>query len=111
MPLATGEVTPAGITLTMILGSRGSWPARAPRCSGAQCRTPEVQAASGRWRSISTPSIRLTDASSASPSLPLRNFTARDLYVRRGGPIREPTDLAESWSGVSQDSNPLGGGA
>jgi 4,5-dihydroxyphthalate decarboxylase len=25
---------------------------------------------------------------------PLRNFTARDLYVRRGGPIRKPADLA-----------------
>src|SRR3989475_5488627 len=29
MPLATGEVKPEGIALTMILGSRGSWPARA----------------------------------------------------------------------------------
>jgi len=29
MPLATGEVRPDGIALTMILGSRGSWPARA----------------------------------------------------------------------------------
>jgi len=25
---------------------------------------------------------------------PLRNFTARDLYVRRSGPIRKPADLA-----------------
>ena len=29
MPLATGEVKPEGIALTMILGTRGSWPARA----------------------------------------------------------------------------------
>jgi len=28
------------------------------------------------------------------PVFPLRNFTARDLYVRRGGPIRQPADLA-----------------
>jgi 4,5-dihydroxyphthalate decarboxylase len=28
------------------------------------------------------------------PVFPLRNFTARDLYVRRGGPIREVADLA-----------------
>jgi len=28
------------------------------------------------------------------PVFPLRNFTARDLYVRRGGPIREPKDLS-----------------
>jgi 4,5-dihydroxyphthalate decarboxylase len=28
------------------------------------------------------------------PVFPLRNFTARDLYVRRGGPIRTAADLA-----------------
>ena len=28
------------------------------------------------------------------PVFPLRNFTARDLYVRRGSLIREPADLA-----------------
>jgi 4,5-dihydroxyphthalate decarboxylase len=28
------------------------------------------------------------------PVFPLRNFTARDLYVRRDGPIRRPEDLA-----------------
>ena len=28
------------------------------------------------------------------PIFPLRNFTARDLYIRRGGPIRSPKDLA-----------------
>jgi 4,5-dihydroxyphthalate decarboxylase len=28
------------------------------------------------------------------PVFPLRNFTARDLYVRRGSPIRRPEDLA-----------------
>jgi len=28
------------------------------------------------------------------PVFPLRNFTARDLYVRQGGPIRKPADLA-----------------
>jgi 4,5-dihydroxyphthalate decarboxylase len=28
------------------------------------------------------------------PVFPLRNFTARDLYVRRNGPIRRPEDLA-----------------
>jgi 4,5-dihydroxyphthalate decarboxylase len=27
------------------------------------------------------------------PVFPLRNFTARDLYVRRGGPIQTPADL------------------
>jgi 4,5-dihydroxyphthalate decarboxylase len=28
------------------------------------------------------------------PVFPLRNFTARDLYVRRDGPVRKPADLA-----------------
>jgi 4,5-dihydroxyphthalate decarboxylase len=28
------------------------------------------------------------------PVFPLRNFTARDLYVRRDGPVRRPQDLA-----------------
>jgi 4,5-dihydroxyphthalate decarboxylase len=27
------------------------------------------------------------------PVFPLRNFTARDLYVRRGGPVKTPADL------------------
>jgi hypothetical protein len=29
MPLATGEVSPKGIDLKMVLGTRGSWPTRA----------------------------------------------------------------------------------
>ena len=33
MPLATGEVKPEGIALTLLLGSRGSWPARAQSVS------------------------------------------------------------------------------
>jgi hypothetical protein len=28
------------------------------------------------------------------PVFPLRNFTARDLYVRKGGPVKSPADLA-----------------
>src|SRR4029078_4177655 len=28
------------------------------------------------------------------PVFPLRNFTARDLYIRRGGPVRKPADPA-----------------
>ena len=34
------------------------------------------------------------------PVFPLRNFTARDLYVRRGGPIRKAADLAGKRIGI-----------
>src|SRR5216684_2075700 len=34
------------------------------------------------------------------PVFPLRNFTARDLYVRRGGSIRKPADLARRRIGM-----------
>ena len=30
----------------------------------------------------------------ALPVFPLRNFTARDLYVRKGGAVRDAADLA-----------------
>jgi 4,5-dihydroxyphthalate decarboxylase len=93
MPLATGEVKPAGIALAMILGHRGSWPARAEMLRRA-VQDPEVQG--GEWSmaqylyGIDRGDRRLVGL----PVFPLRNFTARDLYVRRGGPIREPADLA-----------------
>jgi 4,5-dihydroxyphthalate decarboxylase len=71
MPLATGEVKPEGIALRLILGSRGSWPAQYL-----------YRIDKGDRRHVGL------------PVFPLRNFTARDLYVRRGGPIRKPADLA-----------------
>ena len=46
MPLATGEVKPEGIALTMLLGSRGSWPARADMINRA-VQDPKVQG--GEW--------------------------------------------------------------
>ena len=85
MPLATGEVKPAGIDLTLILGSRGSWPARAEMLRRA-VQDPEVQG--GEWSmaqylyAVERGDRRLVGL----PVFPLRNFTARDLYVRRGGP-------------------------
>ena len=93
MPLATGEVRPDGIALTMILGSRGSWPARAEMLRRA-VQDPAVQG--GEWSMaqylyrIDTGDRRYVGL----PVFPLRNFTARDLYVRRGGPIRSAADLA-----------------
>jgi 4,5-dihydroxyphthalate decarboxylase len=93
LPLATGEVAPEGIALTMILGSRGSWPARAEMLRRA-VQDPTVHG--GEW-SMAQYLYRIDRGDHryvGLPVFPLRNFTARDLYVRRGGPIREPKDLA-----------------
>jgi 4,5-dihydroxyphthalate decarboxylase len=93
MPLATGDVTPEGIALTLVLGQRGSWPARAEMLRRA-VQDPAVQG--GEWSMaqylyrIDTGDRRFV----ALPVFPLRNFTGRDLYVRRDGPIRQPADLA-----------------
>ena len=93
LPLATGEVRPKGIALTMILGNRGSWPARAEMLRRA-VQDPEVQG--GEW-SMAQYLYRMEKGDRryvGLPVFPLRNFTARDLYVRRDGPVRRPQDLA-----------------
>jgi 4,5-dihydroxyphthalate decarboxylase len=93
MPLATGEVKPDGIALTMILGRRGSWPARAEMLRRA-VQDPAVQG--GEW-SMAQYLYRIDKGDRryvGIPVFPLRNFTARDLYIRRGGPIRSAADLA-----------------
>src|SRR2546422_8687693 len=93
MPLATGEVKPEGIALTLILGTRGSWPARAEMLRRA-VQDPGVQG--GEW-SMAQYLYRIEHGDRryvGLPVFPLRNFTARDLYVRRGGSIRKPADLA-----------------
>jgi 4,5-dihydroxyphthalate decarboxylase len=92
MPLATGEVKPDGIELTMVLGSRGSWPQRAELLTRA-VQDPAVQG--GEW-SMAQYLYRIDRGDRryvGLPVFPLRNFTARDLYVRRGGPVRAPSDL------------------
>jgi 4,5-dihydroxyphthalate decarboxylase len=93
MPLATGEVTAEGIDLRMLLGSRGSWPARAEMLRRA-VEDPHVQG--GEW-SMAQYLYRIDKGDHrfvGLPVFPLRNFTARDLYVRRGGAVRRPEDLA-----------------
>ena len=93
LPLATGEVRPNGIALTIILGNRGSWPARAEMLRRA-VQDPEVQG--GEW-SMAQYLYRMEKGDRryvGLPVFPLRNFTARDLYVRRDGPVRRPQDLA-----------------
>jgi 4,5-dihydroxyphthalate decarboxylase len=99
MPLATGEVKPEGIGLTLILGRRGSWPDRAEMLRRA-VQDPAVQG--GEWSmaqylyTVDKGERRFVGL----PVFPLRNFTARDLYVRRGGPIRRPEDLAGTRIGM-----------
>jgi 4,5-dihydroxyphthalate decarboxylase len=93
MPLATGEVKPDGIALTMVLGRRGSWPGRAELLTRA-VQDPTVHG--GEW-SMAQYLYRIDKGDRryvGLPVFPLRNFTARDLYVRRGGAIRGPGDLA-----------------
>ena len=92
MPLATGDVKPDGIDLTLIHGTDGSWSQRADMLR----------------RAIGDPSVHGGEASMAGhlrridkgdrsivglPVFPLRNFVARDLYVRKGGGINTPADL------------------
>src|SRR5262249_32627986 len=103
MPLATGGVKPAGIQLTLALGSRGSWPARAELLRRA-VEDPAVHG--GEW-SMAQYLYRVDKGDRRHvglPVFPLRNFTARDLYVRRDGPIRKPSGLAGQRIGMYTDT-------
>jgi 4,5-dihydroxyphthalate decarboxylase len=92
MPLAVGAVKPAGIDLTMVLGREGSWPARAEMLRRA-ASDPTVHGGessmAGHLRRIDKGDRSLV----AIPAFPLRNFTGRDLYVRKGGPVKTAADL------------------
>jgi 4,5-dihydroxyphthalate decarboxylase len=92
MPLATREVKPDGIDLTMVLGREGSWPARAEMLRRA-ASDPSVHGGessmAGHLRRIDKGDRSLV----ALPVFPLRNFTARDLYIRKGGVVKTPADL------------------
>src|SRR5207247_587023 len=80
MALATGEVKPEGIALTLLLGSRGSWPARAEMLRRA-VQDPAVHG--GEW-SMAQYLYRIDKGDRTLvclPVFPLRNFTARDLYA------------------------------
>ncbi len=92
MPLAVGAVVPDGINLTLLLGHDGSWPARAEMLRRA-LNDPQVQ---GGESSVAG-HLRRIDKSDRShvglPVFPLRNFTGRDLYVRKGGGVTKPADL------------------
>jgi 4,5-dihydroxyphthalate decarboxylase len=92
MPLATGAIKPDGIDLTLALGSGGSWEARAEMLRRA-LDDPAVQGGeasiAGHLRRLDSGDRRFVGL----PVFPLRNFTARDLYVRKDGPVKAPADL------------------
>jgi 4,5-dihydroxyphthalate decarboxylase len=92
MPLAIGSVKPGGIDLTMIMGTDGSWEMRAEMLRRA-LHDPTVQGGEASMAGH----LRRIDKGDRSfiglPVFPLRNFTARDLYVRKGGRVETPADL------------------
>lgn len=92
MPLASGAVKPDGIALTMLLGQNGSWPERA-QMLGRAGSDPAVHGG----ESSMAGHLRRVDKSDRSlvalPVFPLRNFTGRDLYVRKDGPVKTAADL------------------
>ena len=92
MPLATGEVKPDGIDLTLVHGSAGSWALRAEMLR----RALQDKSVDGGEASMAGHLRRLDNGDRSFvglPVFPLRNFTARDLYVRKDGPVRTPADL------------------
>src|SRR5947208_4207964 len=92
MPLAAGDVKPEGVALTLIHGSGGSWEMRAEMLRRA-LEDPAVQGGEASMAGH----LRRLDKGDRShvglPVFPLRNFTARDLYVRKDGPVKTPADL------------------
>jgi 4,5-dihydroxyphthalate decarboxylase len=92
MPLATGDVKPDGIDLALVHGTGGSWEMRAEMLRRA-LNDPNVHGGeasmAGHLRRRDNGDRRFVGL----PVFPLRNFTARDLYVRKGGPLTAAADL------------------
>ena len=83
-PLMSGDVKPEGVALTIIHGTAGSWPERADMLRRA-LQDPEV---AGGEASMAAHLRRIDKGDRryvGLPVFPLRNFTARDLYVRKTG--------------------------
>jgi 4,5-dihydroxyphthalate decarboxylase len=99
MPLATGDVRPDGIALTLLHGSGGSWESRAEMLRRA-LHDPAVDGGEASMAGH----LRRLDAGDRShvalPVFPLRNFTARDLYVRKGGSVMAAADLVGRRVGI-----------
>ena len=92
MPLVTGDVKPDGIELTLVHGHGGSWAVRAEMLHRA-LHDPTVHGGEASMAGH----LRRIDKGDRSyvalPVFPLRNFTARDLYVGKDSAVRTPADL------------------
>jgi 4,5-dihydroxyphthalate decarboxylase len=92
MPLVTGKVAPEGVTLKLVTGHEGSWPERA----GLLARAINDASVDGGEGSMGQHLARIDRGDRSFVALPvfvLRNFTGRDLYIRKGGPVQAPRDL------------------
>ncbi len=92
MPLATGAVQPEGVDLKLILGFAGQWPARAEMLR----RALQDETVDGGEASMGVHLRRIDQGDRSFVALPvfaLRNFTARDIYVRAGSHVRTPAHL------------------
>jgi 4,5-dihydroxyphthalate decarboxylase len=99
MPLIAGDVKPDGIDLTVIHGRLGSWSDRAEMLRRALQDT----SVHGGEASVAQHLYRVAKGDKnfiALPAFVLRNFTARDLYVLKDGPIKSPKDLPGKRIGV-----------
>ncbi len=92
MPLVTGAVAPDGVKLTVVTGRHASWPDRAELLRRAVA-DPTVDAGEGSMGQHLARIDRGDRSFVALPAFVLRNFTARDLYVLKDGPVRTPQDL------------------
>ena len=93
MPLITGAVKAEGVDLRILTGEAGSWPSRAEALRRA-AQDPDVQ---GGESSAAQHLYRVEQGDRslvALPIYPMRNFGARDIYVRKGSPLRGVGDLA-----------------
>lgn len=93
MLLASGDIKPEGIELSFITSKPASWDDRQEMMRRAM-HDPSVHGGeasmAGQLRRIEQGDRRYI----ALPVFPLRNFVARDVYVRKDGTIRGPEDLA-----------------
>ncbi len=93
MPLVTGAVAPEGVKLNVITGQEGSWPDRAALLRRA-LTDPGVDAGEASMGMHLARIDRGDRSFVALPAFVLRNFTARDLYVRKDGQVHTPLELA-----------------
>ncbi len=99
LPLAAGLVRPEGIALTLTLGRDGSWDTR----NALMGRVNTTEDFDGGESSMGAHLVRVAKGDRSMVALPifvLRGFIERDLYVRKGGPVKHPADLADRRVGL-----------